>query len=109
MLENMNIRYFLTPGVMFRGSDAASQKLKRLAVENRYIIKNYLGISVSEGMSPISIVQILLGKLGLNLSYVGRLGSRGKRERVYEFVEPQDRRDEIFTKWLNSCGVGVQS
>jgi hypothetical protein len=101
MLENMNIRYFLTPGVMFRGSDAASQKLKRLAVENRYIIKNYLGISVSEGMSPISIVQTLLGKLGLNLSYVGRLGSRGKRERVYEFIEPQDRRDEIFTKWLS--------
>ena len=86
---------------MFRGSDATLQKLKRLAVENRYIIKNYLGVSVSEGMSPIAIVQTLLGKLGLSLSYVGRLGSRGKRERVYEFVEPKDERGEILTKWLN--------
>jgi hypothetical protein len=29
-------------------------------------------------------------------------------ERMYEFVEPQDGRDEILTKWLKSCGVGVQ-
>jgi hypothetical protein len=56
----------------------------------------------------MSIVQTLLGKLGLNLSYVARLGSRGKRERVYQFVEPQDGRGEVFTKWLNRCGVNVQ-
>jgi hypothetical protein len=49
----------------------------------------------------MAIVQTLLDKLGLSLSYVGRLGSRGKRERVYEFVEPKDGRDEIFSKWLN--------
>ncbi|BAZ37643.1 hypothetical protein NIES4101_35660 [Calothrix sp. NIES-4101] len=104
MLEDLNIRYFLTPGVMFRGSDAATQKLKRVAVENRYVIKNYLGVSVSEGMTPMAIVHTLLDKLGLSLSYVGRLGSRGKRERVYEFVEPKDGRDEIFTKWLKSSG-----
>jgi hypothetical protein len=86
---------------MFRGSDAAAQKLKQVAIANRYVIKNYLGISVSEAMSPMAIVQTLLDKLGLSLSYVGRLGSRGKRERVYEFVEPKDGRDEIFSKWLN--------
>ncbi|MEA5573110.1 plasmid replication protein, CyRepA1 family [Calothrix sp. UHCC 0171] len=97
------------PGVMFRGSDAALLKLKQVAVENRYIIKNYLGISVSEGMTPMAIVHTLLDKLGLSLSYVGRLGSRGKRERVYEFVEPKDGRDEIFAKWVNSYGVGIQS
>jgi hypothetical protein len=49
-----------------------------------------------------------VGKLGSSLSYVGRLGSRGKRERVSEFVEPQDRRDEIFAKWSKISGVGVQ-
>jgi hypothetical protein len=84
MLEDMNIRYFLTPGVMFRGSDAATLKLKEVAIllrshfvnANRHIIKNYLGISVSEGMSLMAIVQTLLDKFGLNLSYVGRLGSR---------------------------------
>ncbi|WP_143289503.1 plasmid replication protein, CyRepA1 family, partial [Brunnivagina elsteri] len=50
MLEDINIGYFLTPGVMFRGSDPASQKLKEVTIKNRYIIKNYLGVSVSEGM-----------------------------------------------------------
>jgi cold shock CspA family protein len=30
------------------------------------------------------------------------------RNAGYEFIEPKDGRDEIFTKWLNSSGVGVQ-
>jgi hypothetical protein len=45
--------------------------------------------------------QTLLGKVGLKFSYVGQLGSRDKRERVYQFLEPQDGLDEVFTKWQN--------
>ncbi|RCJ31236.1 hypothetical protein A6770_41435 [Nostoc minutum NIES-26] len=39
--------------------------------------------------------------IDLRLSYVGRLGPRGNRESVYQFVETDDRRVSIFEKWLN--------
>jgi Domain of unknown function (DUF3854) len=101
LLEELNIRYFLTPGVMFRGSDVELQKLKSLAVQHRYFIRDYLGVSVSEGLSEIAIAQKLLSKLGLKLTYVGRMGSRDNRERVYQFIEPKDERDVIYQAWQN--------
>jgi hypothetical protein len=51
MLEELNIRYFLQPGIMYRGSDVELQQLKVLAVQHRYFIPDYLGVSVSEGLS----------------------------------------------------------
>jgi hypothetical protein len=107
LLEEFNIRYFLQVGVMFRGSDVELQKLKALAVQHRYFIRDYLGVSVSEGLSAIAIIQKLLSKLGLKLTYVGRMGSREKRERVYQFIEPQDERDVIYQQWQNRV-FGVQ-
>jgi hypothetical protein len=101
ILEELNIRYFLTPGVMFRGSDVELQKLKALAVQHRYFIRDYLGVSVSEGLSGIAIAQTLLSKLGLKLTYVGRFGERNNRERVYQFIEPKDERDVIYQAWQN--------
>jgi hypothetical protein len=64
-------------------------------------MKNYLGVTISEKLTPIGIAQRLLDKIGLKLSYVGRLGSRGNRECVYKFVLPDDGRDFIFREWLN--------
>jgi hypothetical protein len=101
LLEDLNIRHFLTPGVMFRGSDVELQELKGKAVQYRQIIRNYLGVSVSERMSCVAIAQTLLSKLGLKLTYVGRMGSRENRERVYQFIEPQDERDVIYQAWQN--------
>ena len=42
-----------------------------------------------------------MNKIDLRLSYVGRLGSRGKRESVYKFVAPDDGRDTIFKRWFS--------
>ncbi|MBD2473019.1 hypothetical protein [Nostoc sp. FACHB-145] len=42
------------------------------------------------------IAQKLWDKINLQLPYVGRLGSRGKRECVYQFVAADDGRDVIF-------------
>ena len=106
LLENLNIPHFLTPGVMFSGTYVELQQLKVLAVQHRHIIKNYLGVSISEGLSAITIIQKLLSKLGLKLTYVGRMGNRDKRERVYEFVQAQDGRDVIYQVWQNHF-VGV--
>jgi Domain of unknown function (DUF3854) len=109
LLEKLNLLQLLKPGVKLRGSDEEMQQLKRAAVENRHIIKNYLGISISVKHTPIAIAQKLLDKINLKLSYVGRLGERGKRERVYQFVKPDDGRDGIFKKWLNRELVSVSN
>ncbi|AKG21308.1 plasmid replication protein, CyRepA1 family [Calothrix sp. 336/3] len=107
ILEELNIRYFLTPGIMFRGSDVELQNLKALAVKHRYFIRDYLGVSVSEGLSAIAIIQKLLSQMGLKLSYVSRMGSRDKRERVYEFAPPKDGREVIYQRWEKRYASGV--
>jgi hypothetical protein len=109
LLEDLNICHFLTPGVMFRGSDVELQELKGKAVKHRQIIRNYLGVSVSEGMSEVAIAQTLLSKLGLSLTYVGRFGARGERERVYQFVKPKDGRDVVYQRWQNRVAGVHQS
>jgi hypothetical protein len=55
ILEKLNISYFLTPGIMFRSFNVELQQLKNKAVQHRHIIRNYLGVSVSEGMSAIPL------------------------------------------------------
>ncbi|MBE9209721.1 hypothetical protein IQ244_25155 [Nostoc sp. LEGE 06077] len=55
----------------------------------------------------VGIAQKLLDKIDLRLSYVGRLGPRGKREFVYKFVAPDDERSGIFKQRLNRELVSV--
>jgi hypothetical protein len=101
LLESLNLLQFLTPEVQLRGSDSRMQQLKALAVQNRHVIKNYLDVSISEGLTSVAIAQKLLAKIDLKLSYIGRLGSRENRECVYQFVLPDDERDLIFGQWLS--------
>ncbi|MBD2511532.1 hypothetical protein H6G91_30540 [Nostoc muscorum FACHB-395] len=107
LLENLNLLQFLTPDVPLRGSDEAMQEFKARAVENRYVIKNYLNVTISDKLTPVAIAQKLLDKIDLRLSYVGRLGQRGNRESVYKFAYSDDGRDLIFGQWLNRELVSV--
>jgi len=100
LLEELNISQLFNADVEFRSSNPELQKLRLLAVEHKQVIKNYLGISISEKDSAIAICQKFLKKLGMKLSYLGRFGARGHRERVYKFVPPQDQRQAIFQGWL---------
>ncbi|WP_371416871.1 plasmid replication protein, CyRepA1 family [Dolichospermum sp. UHCC 0259] len=100
LLEELNISQLFNADVEFRSSNPELQKLRLLAVEHKQVIKNYLGISISEKDSAIAICQKFLKKLGMKLSYLGRFGTRGHRERVYKFVPPQDERETIFSGWL---------
>jgi len=109
LLEKLNLLELLTPGEKLRGSDAQMQQLKQAALENRYFIKTCLNVTVSEKLTPIAIAQKLLSKIDLRLSYVGRLGPRGKRECVYKFVGADDGRDGIFKQWLNRELVSVNN
>jgi hypothetical protein len=101
LLEELNLLQFLTPGVQLRGSDEVMQELKARAVQNRHVIKNYLNVTISQHLTPIAIAQKLLEKINLRLSYIGRLGPRGHRECVYQFVPADDGRDFIFRQWLS--------
>ncbi len=99
LLETL-ILGLLQPDVQYRGSDPNLQLIAELALANRREIKTFLGLTIKESDSPIKIVQKLLSLLGLKLTYIGRLGSREQRERVYVFVPPDDGREEIFASWL---------
>ncbi|MBU7585527.1 MAG: DUF3854 domain-containing protein [Nostoc sp. TH1S01] len=107
LLEELNLLQLLTSGEKLRGSDQKMQEFKAIALQHRYLIKNYLNVTISEKLTSIAIAQKLLDKIDLRLSYVGRLGSRGKRECVYKFVKTDDGRDCIFKKWLNRELVSV--
>ncbi|NJL52184.1 MAG: hypothetical protein HC930_08155 [Hydrococcus sp. SU_1_0] len=65
-------------------------------------IKDILGVTVTEKMSPIQIAKKLLGVMGLDLTYKCYQGSARKKEkrvRLYCFTPPQDHRGEIFAAW----------
>jgi hypothetical protein len=101
LLENLNLLQFLTPDVQLRGSDEKMMEFKALALKHRQVIKNYLNVSISVKLTPITIAQKLLDKIDLKLEYIGRLGSRDNRECVYQFIRVDDERDLIFMQWFN--------
>ena len=109
LLESLNLLQLLTPGEKLRGSDERMQKFKAIALQHRFLIKNYLNVTISEKLTSIAIAQKLLDKIDLRLSYIARLGPRGKRECVYKFVTPNDGRDCIFKQWLSRELVSVSS
>jgi hypothetical protein len=105
LLENLNLLQFLTPDVQLRGSDEKMMEFKALALKHRQVIKNYLNVSISVKLTPITIAQKLLDKIDLKLEYIGRLGSRDNRECVYQFIRVDDGRDLIFGQWLKQFAI----
>jgi hypothetical protein len=99
LLETLIIG-LLQPGVEYRGSDRNLQLISELALANQRELKTFLGLTIVESDTPIKIVQKLLSLLGLKLTCIGRLGSRGQRERAYTYETPNDGRSEIFAHWL---------
>ena len=95
--------------VQYRGSDPNLQLIAELALANKRELKTFLGLTIVESDTPIKIVQKLLSLLGLKLNYIGRLGSREQRERVYTLEPPLDGREEIFASWLRRDGACTQA
>lgn len=99
LLETLIIG-LLKPGIHYKGSDPNIKLIAELAHANQRELKTFLGLTVVESDTPIKIAQKLLSLLGLKLTYIGRLGSREQRERVYVFESLSDSRSEIFANWL---------
>ena len=111
LLEDLGVSTIMEPGKQWKKIDTEVQRTEQLAKQYKYIIKNYLGITISDQDSPIAVVQKLLSKLGCKLQYIARQGSRGNRHMIYEFVPPDDGRDGVLQAWLErelvKAGVGA--
>lgn len=100
ILERLGIHKLLNPSESYHKAHPDLIHMAELAKKNRWQIKAGLGITINEKDSPIAIAQILLKKIGQRLTYLGRLGSRGIRERIYQFTEAEDDRMSVFVQWL---------
>ncbi|MEO1353807.1 MAG: plasmid replication protein, CyRepA1 family, partial [Cyanobacteria bacterium J06635_15] len=99
-LELLNIQALLACDRTFTRNDETLLEIAETAIQNRRAIKLALNITISPKHSPIEIAQILLGKLGLKLTCIGRPRIEGKLTRTYA-LSGADRsaRDEVFQAW----------
>jgi hypothetical protein len=100
ILKWLLVPELLCPGVERRASDELLQLISQRAKASKWEIKCALNLTIKDTDTPMALAQKLLGKLGVKLFCLGRLGSRGHRERVYVYVPPSDGREEVFTAWL---------
>ncbi len=101
MLEILGIPQLFDSEAKFSSSSELLVKMAQLAKQNAWEIKTVLGLTINQKDTPIAIAQMLLRLLGLKLSYLGRFGSRGARERFYGGVALDDGREKVFEVWLS--------
>lgn len=98
----LGVLNLLDPDRQIRASDSDVEQIRHRAIQFSHDIKAILNLAISEKMTPIEVVQALLGKLGLKLTCVRRdVAPDGRRggARVYRYQLPEDRRDTIFAQW----------
>lgn len=109
LMDALHIKQLLDPDAEFNGGTKKQDyqnahpllfDLWEMAERHRWEIKNAIGVTISEGMSPIQVAQVLLGKLGIKLRCDRQEGGRGGRQRIYHFVAPDDGRAEVLTGWF---------
>ncbi len=101
ILEILGIPQLFDSEAKFSSSSELLVKMAELAKQNAWEIKTVLGLTINQKDTPIAIAQMLLRLLGLKLSYLGRFGSRGARERFYGGVALDDGREKVFEVWLS--------
>lgn len=75
-------------------------------------IKTLFNLTISEKMTPIEVVQVLLGKMGLKLVCIRRAQAADGRRgglRIYQYQEPTDDRHSIFAQWQQRDQLAVES
>ncbi|HEY9598043.1 MAG TPA: bifunctional DNA primase/helicase, partial [Cyanophyceae cyanobacterium] len=83
-------------------TDEDLREMATLALANRASIKTALGIRIAANSTPITIVRRLLDKVGYGLQCTRRESKAKNRARVYQVVNPNDGRFEVFQYWLAS-------
>ncbi len=81
-------------------SDPELQSLAAIAQTNRREIKTILNVGIAKNYSPVTIVSRLLNKIGCKLQCLGYEKINKTRVRVYQLLDPEDRREQVFAHWL---------
>ena len=81
-------------------SDPELQSLAAIAQTNRREIKTILNVGIAKNYSPVTIVSRLLNKIGCKLQCLGYKKINKTRVRVYQLLDPEDRREQVFAHWL---------
>lgn len=102
-LKLLNIPKFLDGDREFRGTDPLVQHTANLALSWQQDLKSLFNISLTNTMSPIQIIQVLLSTLGLKLQRDRRAKLKdGTRCWIYRFApDPtqMELRTTIFQQW----------
>jgi hypothetical protein len=110
-LKLLDVLQFLDSDREFRGTDLAVQQCADLALQWRRELKTLFHISISDAMSPIQIVQVLLSTLDLKLTRDRRAKlPDGSRCWVYRFCpsdDPPALREPIFQQWERRDGASL--
>lgn len=85
-----------------KNTDEDLREMATLALANRTSIKTALGIRIAANATPITIARRLLDKVGYGLQCTRRESKARKRIRVYQVVNPNDGRFDVFQYWLAS-------
>lgn len=93
-------------GRELRNTDEDLREMATLALSNRASLKTALGIGLQANATPITIVRRLLDKIGYGLKCTRRESKAQNRARVYQVVNPEDGRNQVFGQWLASEGQG---
>jgi len=75
-------------------------------------IKTIFNLTISEKMTPIEVVQALLGKMGLKLTCIRRAQAADGRRgglRIYQYQAPSDNRQSIFTQWQHRDQLATEN
>ena len=101
-MELLGIPVLLQSQRELKNTDEDLKAMAVLALSNRAAIKTALGIGLAQNSTPITIVKRLLDKIGYGIQCIGRQGKSSNRARVYQVVNPNDGRWEVFQYWLAS-------
>ncbi|MBD2100971.1 hypothetical protein [Leptolyngbya sp. FACHB-261] len=110
-LRGLSLLSLLDPTREVRAIDPDVQQLARYCMQFSRDIKTLFGLTITEKMKPIEVVQALLSRLGIKLACIGRdVADDGRRGglRVYQYQPPSDGRAAIFAQWQQQDDLALQ-
>ena len=87
-----------------RNPDPDLQNMAKIALQNRAEIKSILGIGLATSYTPITILRRFIDQIGYQLKCIRSESKNRKRIRVYQLIQPQDKREQVFQQWLSQEG-----
>lgn len=125
-LERLGVGRLLEGDRQFDKDDGDLLDIAKKCKANAWQVKAILGVWIGEKMTPIQVAQTLLRKLGLKLRYLGRVGPRGQRQRIYGGVvsihpfvstppnssyidEYGDGRAEVWEAWMERDRAALEA